>query len=150
MTTGTEQTALPPVKKSVTVPWPPEAAFRRFTVGIAGWWPTATHSVGQADVETVVFEEREGGRVYERIRGGRTEVWGTVLAWDPPRRFVMSWHPGRGPETAQELEVTFSPVEGGTRVDLTHTGWERLPEKPEEMRARYDAGWDPVLAAYGV
>lgn len=136
---------VPPVEKSVRVGLTAEEAFRRFTTGIASWWPMATHSVGQDQAETVVFETRRGGRIYERIRGGETATWGTVLEWDPPRHFAMSWHPGREPDTAQRVDVRFVAQPDGTDVVLVHTGWETLAEGAQEIRESYDRGWVPVL-----
>jgi hypothetical protein len=46
------------------------------------------------------------------------------------------------------VEVTFRPAGVGTRVDLVHTGWERLGGKGARMRAGYDAGWAVVLGRY--
>jgi uncharacterized protein YndB with AHSA1/START domain len=142
------KTEIPPVESVVTVAWDPERAFRRFTEKIAEWWPLETHSMGQEKADTVVFETREGGRVYERSTDGTETTWGTVLAWDPPHRFVMSWHPGREPSTAQELEVAFQPSEGGTRVAVTHTGWEKLGPEGATMQTNYSEGWVFVLDRY--
>jgi len=142
------QIEIPPVVSTVTVAWDPELAFRRFTEEIARWWPLKTHTVGQEKAETVVFETRQGGRVYERSTDGAETPWGTVLAWDPPHRFVMSWHPGREPSTAQELEVAFQPSEAGTRVGVTHTGWNKLGEEGTVQRANYSQGWVVVLDCY--
>jgi hypothetical protein len=44
--------------------------------------------------------------------------------------------------------VRFSAEGSGTRVELVHTGWERLGERAGEVRARYDTGWEPVLGSY--
>lgn len=142
------KTKIPPVESVVTVAWNRELAFQRFTEEIAEWWPLETHSMGQENADTVVFETREGGRVYERSTDGAETTWGTVLEWDPPHRFVMSWHPGREPSTAQELEVAFRPTEGGTRVAVTHTGWEKLGAEGATMQANYSEGWVFVLDRY--
>ena len=73
-----------------------------------------------------------------------------MVAWEPPTRLVLSWYPGRDPESATELEVRFSrEADGTTRVDLEHRGWERLGDERETMRTAYDHGWDTVLARYG-
>lgn len=148
MSEGPNRTQLEAVRKSVNVAIPPEDAFRRFTEEMAIWWPLDTHSVGQADAETVVFEAREGGRILERMSDGRTAEWGTVLVYEPPGRVVFSWHPGRDPDGAQEVEVRFVAMEGGTRVDLVHRGWEILGERAEKLRSEYDRGWDFVLGRY--
>lgn len=136
---------IPPLRRSITVPWSPEAAFRRFTAEIASWWPLKTHSVGQENAETVVFEGRVGGRVFEKTKGGGECTWGTITAWEPPRRLAFTWHPGKPPETSQDVEVRFVPEGSGTRLELTHTGWERLGKAAKGARRAYPLGWTYVL-----
>ena len=136
------------VRKSVMVACPPERAFEVFTREYARWWPFATHSVGELETETVAFEPGVGGRIYERTRAGTEYDWGTVLSWEPPARVVFTWHPGMEPDTAQEVEVTFSAEGRGTRVVLEHRGWEKLPaEQAAEMMKGYNAGWETVFGA---
>ncbi len=139
------EAAITPVRKTLMVPLPPEKAFRLFTADIATWWPLATHSVGESKAETVIIEGRAGGRFYERSSDGKEAVWGEVRVWDPPRRLAYSWHPGRSPDTAQEVELRFSPEAGGTRVELEHRGWEVLGDKAAATRESYDKGWNRVF-----
>ena len=137
------------IRKSIVVSCSVERAFRVFTEEIGTWWPFAHgHSIFGAEAETAVVEGRVGGRVYERSRTGEEAGWGTITAWEPPHRLAMTWHPGRGEETAQELEVCFSPEGGATRVDLVHTGWEHVGARVDETVAGYDKGWDFVLGRY--
>jgi uncharacterized protein YndB with AHSA1/START domain len=136
------------VEKSVTVAVPVERAFHVFTEGIATWWPLRTHAVDTERSDTVVMEGRVGGRLFERTPAGEEHLWGTVTAWEPPHRIVYSWHPGRGEESAQEVEVRFSPEDEGTRVDVRHWGWEKLGDRMTETVASYDEGWDKVIACY--
>src|SRR5215510_11089474 len=110
-----QQTSERVVEKSVTVNVPIDRAFEVFTAEIATWWPLRTHAVDTERSETVVMESHVGGRLYERTPSGEEHVWGTLVAWEPPSRIVYSWHPGRGVETAQEVEVTFSAEGAGTR-----------------------------------
>jgi uncharacterized protein YndB with AHSA1/START domain len=140
--------AIPPVRKSILVPWSVDRAFHRFTAEIADWWPLSTHSVGEARSETVTFESQVGGRLFETLQDGTEAEWGRITAWEPPRRVAFTWYPGRTEETRQEVEVMFRSEGVGTRVELVHTGWERIPEKPREMRDGYDSGWDTVLARF--
>jgi uncharacterized protein YndB with AHSA1/START domain len=133
------------LRKTLEVAAPPERAFALFTEGIAGWWPVRTHSVAEERAETVVFEPGVGGRIYERTLDGDEHLWGTVTAWDPPGRVACTWHPGREPETAQEVEVRFEPLGSGTRVELVHTGWERLGDRAAAQFENYDGGWDFVF-----
>jgi uncharacterized protein YndB with AHSA1/START domain len=144
----TQETSERVVEKSVTVSVPVERAFEVFTAEIGTWWPLRTHAVDTERSETVVMEGRVGGRLYERTPSGEEHVWGTLLAWEPPNRIVYSWHPGRGEETAQEVEITFSPEGDGTRVDIRHYGWEKLGDRLEETIASYNEGWDKVIAVY--
>ncbi|HUO81225.1 MAG TPA: SRPBCC domain-containing protein [Gammaproteobacteria bacterium] len=139
---------LEPIHSTVVVPAPPEAAFRRFTDDIASWWPLASHSVGQEQSQTCVFEARPGGRIYERLRDGSTALWGTVSRCDPPHRLAFSWHPGRAPETAQTVTVSFSREGTGTRLELVHGGWERFGTGADAMHANYARGWDFVLRQF--
>jgi uncharacterized protein YndB with AHSA1/START domain len=143
-----QQTSEVVIEKSVTVAAPVEHAFRVFTDEIHTWWPLQTHAVDTNRSQTVVMEGREGGRLFERTGGGEEHVWGTVLAWDPPNRVGYSWHPGRGQETAQEVEVSFTPAAGGTRVDVRHWGWEKLGDRLAETVTDYNEGWELVLARY--
>ena len=57
----------------------------------------------------------------------------------------MTWHPGREPDTAQEVEVSFTAVPDGTRVDLEHRGWEKRGTAATESREGYRDGWRVVL-----
>jgi uncharacterized protein YndB with AHSA1/START domain len=141
----------PAVERSLTVDVPPEWAFRFFTEKIGDWWPLEDYSTfamarrGRPD--EVVFEPGIGGRVYERL-GDEVAVWGVVNAWDPPNRVAFSWQTNPNWPGDTEVEITFTPELGGTRVRLRHTGWERLGDRAEEARASYAGGWGEVLGHY--
>lgn len=137
-----------PVRKEVFVPVAPEVAFRRFTAEVGHWWPLRTHSVGGEAATAVSFEGHVGGRLYETLADGSEETWGRISVWAPPGRVVFTWHPGRGPEWAQEVEVRFRSAPGGTLVTLEHRGWEVLGSEARETRDRYDSGWEGVLAGF--
>jgi uncharacterized protein YciI len=129
---------LPPIHRQIVVPATPDTAFRVFTDRISSWWPTASHSVHGADA-TAAFRD---GRLIETGPGGESALWGTVLDWQPPRSFRMTWHPGREPAGASTVTVTFAPVgDDATLVTVRHEGWEAL-----ESRTEYRKGWPAVLA----
>jgi uncharacterized protein YndB with AHSA1/START domain len=149
----TTQTEIEPVRKRIAVQAPPERAFAIFTEGIAGWWPLGTHSVGaerdDVSAETVVFEGRVGGRLFERLTDGAEVDWGEVVVWEPPHRVVLTWHPGYADSSvASEIEVRFHAEGGGTRLDFEHRGWERLGERAQRTRDGYESGWDITLGRY--
>jgi uncharacterized protein YndB with AHSA1/START domain len=136
------------IRKSVDVAASVEDAFRVFTERAGSWWPLTTKSVGQEDAVDLVFEPGVDGRVYERLRSGDEHDWGGILAWEPPHRLVFTWHPGRDPETSQEVEVRFSPTDEGARIELEHRGWERVVATADEFPEHYDSGWDEVLGRF--
>jgi hypothetical protein len=134
-----------PVRKSIVVPWGVDAAFRRFTAEFGSWWPMRSHSLGQKEVTTCVFEGREGGKIYEVWRDGRRIEWGEVLTWNPPLSVTFTWHPGQARDVAQQVELRFTAVGKETRLELVHTGWERLGNAARKTRNGYNLGWNYVL-----
>jgi uncharacterized protein YndB with AHSA1/START domain len=135
------------VRKTVTVDCTVEEAFRVFTADAQSWWPAGTHSIYQ-DVKEIVFEEREGGEVYEVSASGEKGHWAKVVTWEPPNRLVLDWNILEREARGTELEVRFVPSGEGTRVELEHRGWENIAESAQEKRNDYDTGWDNVLGVY--
>ena len=141
---------LEPVRKSVTVPLAPAEAFELFTARMASWWPLGQgFSISGPRAMSCAIETRVGGVVYEVRDDGEKFPWGTVLAWEPPDRILLSWHPGKSPEVAQEVEVTFASEGSSTRVELVHRGWQKLGDEAARTRENYEGGWEAVfLGAY--
>jgi uncharacterized protein YndB with AHSA1/START domain len=138
-----------PVVRSIDVDAPVEDAFRVFTDEFGSWWPTQSYSIGIEEVQSASIEPRVGGRVYERWHDGSEFAWGEVLAFEPPHRLVLAWHPSRDPDhPVTEIEVTFEPAGNGTRVVLEHRGWEAYGDRSAEVREQYETGWPVVLAGY--
>ena len=144
MTTSGASAVSVPVVRAVTVRRTPEDAFRLFTADIGAWWPMEEHSVFGATARVAV----EGAEIVERSGEGERSVWAEVVESSPPRRLVLSWHPGTEPAKATRVEVSFLADGEGTRVELTHTGWEALGERAEAARQSYDTGWVLVLERY--
>jgi uncharacterized protein YndB with AHSA1/START domain len=152
----TEQVTANVVRQSVSVPIPPERAFRLFTEEIGTWWPQDSHKLSDGPI-TEVFETREGGRWYELAEDGGECTVGTLLVWEPPARFVMAWQLTPAweyePDTdrATQVEVTFeAQAEGGTRVTLEHRGFESYGEPGGEMRDAVGGkeGWPVLMERY--
>ena len=122
-----------PVLRAAHVRQAPAEAFRLFTDRIGAWWPLPTHGLFGARAGGVSFED--GALVERSVTGGRT-VWAEVLAWEPPDRLVLAWHPGRSDGPRSEVEVRFHPDEHGTRVELVHRGWEAFGEDGAAASAR--------------
>jgi uncharacterized protein YciI/uncharacterized protein YndB with AHSA1/START domain len=137
------QTTVTPVRREVRVACDQATAFELFTAHIGAWWPLARHSV-YGEQASIAFED---GELVERL-GTKADVWGSVLDWDRPRGFRITWHPGQGPERATEVSVSFEADGATTLVRLVHTGWERLGELADAARTEYDSGWPLVLAGF--
>ncbi len=136
----------PAIRTSIDVRRPLDETFRLFTESMDRWWPLASHSVGRRDAASCAMEGRVGGHIFERTRGGDVHVWGTVLVWEPPRRLVCTWHPGRSADQATEVEIGFTAVgDGVTRIDLEHRGWATLGAQATTIQSGYVEGWDFVL-----
>ena len=84
-----------PVQQSVHVDCPVEDAFRLFTESFDAWWPG---------------DESERGAVED----------GSVTTWDPPNRIDFTW----SRHSEQTVLVEFRVEADGTRVTLTHFGWQ--------------------------
>ena len=140
----TEQT-IAPVRKAVTVRQSVEDAFRIFTDHIGSWWPLESHSMSGGEAASCGMDGAVGGHIFEELADGTRLTWGEILAWEPPHRLEFTWQLNRKPEQAQNIEVTFAATEAGTRVELTHSGWEKLGEEAMEVRAGYDSGWEVVF-----
>jgi uncharacterized protein YndB with AHSA1/START domain len=144
-----------PVRRSVFVQAPPERAFEVFTEGFASWWPS-THSIVEGGYDAALIEPVEGGRWYERGKTGEECDWGRVLAYEPPTRVVLSWQLDAeyrfDPDASKagEVEVTFTPEGGGTRVQLEHRGFERRADGGASVAESVggENGWGGLLAIY--
>jgi uncharacterized protein YndB with AHSA1/START domain len=136
-----------PVLASVHVRRSPVDAFRVFTDRIADWWPLPTHGCFGDKAAGLGFDD---GRLVERSADGDLEIWGEVLTWEPPRRFAVTWHPGRPDAPHSVVEVEFRADADGTRVELTHSGWEAYGDRAAEARAAYDGpdAWALVLGLF--
>ncbi|MEM9231476.1 MAG: SRPBCC domain-containing protein [Pseudomonadota bacterium] len=137
-----------PVIKTVDVPCSPDIAFRIFTQDLSHWWPKDKHSVSAmtgAPARSVSLEARAGGTISEVAADGTHHHWGSVSVYDPYRRFGLLWHIGQPVEKATRVDVLFEPTEDGTRVTLTHSGWEVLGGDAAKSRDGYDSGWVHVF-----
>ena len=127
------------IRKTVLVDFAPAEAFELFTARIASWWPVGTHSYGGDAVKDVVLEPRSAAAsTRSPTRASRTGR--RVLAWEPPHRLLLDWQIGEARGT--EVEVRFSP-EGPARASSSSTA---ASSAARSARARYDSGWDVVLA----
>ena len=143
------ETATDPIRKSITVPLDRATAFDLFTKDIDKWWPKDSHSLtasaGKGTASNVRLEPKKGGRVIETKPDGTEADWATITAWKPGEHFAMHWYVGRSPDEATLVDVHFTQTEAGTRVDLTHSGFDVLGAAADTTCAGYTTGWDHVF-----
>ncbi|HEV2240595.1 MAG TPA: SRPBCC domain-containing protein [Streptosporangiaceae bacterium] len=135
-------TTVPPIRREVLVDADPAAAFEVFTEGVGRWWPTEKSVYGPGG--TVAFTDRQ---IVERSADGQRAVWGTVTRWEPPAALSFTWHPGREPDRASHVDITFTAAGAQTLVAVRHSGWEAFDD-PAAARAEYEQGWPLVLGSY--
>ena len=156
-TRGTGSAGFDPnsMRKVVSVQAPQQIGWRVFTEKIGAWWPLAFYKIGKANAVDAVIETHAGGDWYERGDDGSTCQWGSVLAWDPPSRLVLSWDINADwqydPTQKTEIEVLFiADGSNHTRVELEHRHLDRYGARRDEMRAIFDSGgdWGKLLEAF--
>jgi len=154
MATGTDQATT--VRRTITVKASVERAFDVFTAGFDTWWPRG-HHIGKKPLQKAVIEPRIGGRCFGREADGTECQWGTVVAWEAPRRLVIAWQIDPDwqfePDLsrASEVEVLFTPEAGGmTHVALEHRHLERHGSEFEKVRAGVagPGGWGGLLQVF--
>ncbi|MEO5885238.1 MAG: SRPBCC family protein [Candidatus Limnocylindrales bacterium] len=137
-----------PLRLAFDVARPAGHAFAVWTADIGRWWPLDHTTSGEPDL-LVTLEPRLGGRIFERTADGREFDWGEILVWEPPQRFVYSWHLRRSREDATEVEIRFVATAADvTRIEIEHRGWERLGSDGPTWRDRNRGGWATLLPHY--
>jgi len=146
--------AIPPVVKTLRVEAPQERAFETFTAGLPRWWPMGA-AIGKTPLRKVELQCRLGGHWLETDADGVELVIGTILAWEPPHRFVMSWRAHNRAyvhdlQFASELEVRFAAAGvNATDVELMHHKFEAVgPSEGARIRADVERGWPILLKFY--
>jgi uncharacterized protein YndB with AHSA1/START domain len=138
------------VNKSIRVAASQTHAFEVFTARLGRWWPKKA-SVAPGPVQVTLLEPRLGGRWYHLGEDGSETVFGHVLVWEPPERFVASWEINSSwkPDTSVSSEVEvrfFADGPNATRVELEHRKFEALgAEGGAKLRGDVDRGWPGVL-----
>jgi hypothetical protein len=137
-----------PLRLSYEIDCPADHAFEVWTSRLSTWWPKGHSTSGDPDT-TVVLEPRLGGRIFERTSDGREIEWGEITVWSPPSRLGYLWHIGRERTAATDVDLTFVDLgDGRTRLDIVHSGWERLGADGPAYREANTNGWDTLLPHY--
>jgi len=102
-----------------------------FTRELDTWWGRGPRYRFLAPYQgTLVLEPGIGGRLLHMAdaAAGRVFVVGIVEVWEPPHRLALTWRlPNFAPDQATRVSVSFEPAGDGTRVSVTHSGWDAIP-----------------------
>jgi uncharacterized protein YndB with AHSA1/START domain len=156
MTDSNETNETTAVHASIEVHARPERAFEVFTRDFGAFKPPE-HNLLSVPIDQTVVETHVGGHIIDRGTDGSECPWATVLAYDPPDRFVFSWNispywqlePDAGKQS--EVEVTFTALDGDrTRVDIDHRHLDRHGDGWAGVREGVSTkeGWPLYLNRY--
>jgi activator of HSP90 ATPase len=112
-------------------------------ITVSATFPVAAKALCEAWLDSKEHSDFTGGEaVIDPKVGGAHSAWdgyisGRTLQIEPGRRIVQSWRTTEFPKGAKDsaLEIIFTPVSGGTKVTLKHTGI------PKGQGASYKQGW---------
>ena len=97
---------------------------------------------------TVSMEEKDGGHYEERgsFDNSPYVIAGRVVTIQPPRKLILECRVETSPESTwpvyTTMTFTLEKVNGGTKVTLVHSGFEKLPEAyRENMHTGFTYGW---------
>ena len=145
---------------SLRVKATPQHAFEVFTRDIGMWWqPNDLFRFTPRSPGTIALEAGEGGRFTETLTNGKVFEIGRVTRWEPGRRLALTWRQATfAPDQVTQVEVLFEPVDQETRITVTHTGWESVPQDHVARHTfpdgvflhRHAQWWQQLLAACGV
>jgi uncharacterized protein YndB with AHSA1/START domain len=152
----TEDLKPAPVMQSIVVEAPISRAFKVFTEDFGRFKPSE-HNMLAVPIAETVFEPHVGGHLYDRGVDGSECRWARVLAYDPPKRLLLSWDISpqwqieTDPDKTSEWEVRFTAeTENRTRVEIEHRNLERHGEGWEGVRDGVggDQGWPLYLKRF--
>jgi uncharacterized protein YndB with AHSA1/START domain len=131
------------IEKRVTLPCDVATAFALFTERIGEWWPPERRHTGDPNSRIVLSQS---GRFFERASDGREVELGVVREFDAPRRLLLDWYPGTGPEQPTRVEILFTQSGDETVIDVRHSETEASKALFPSRAPRYDASWDLVFS----
>ena len=110
------------IRKTRSVPLPPDAAFELFTTRMGAWWPLDSHALSDT-ASDVRWDDHVGrARSWNSTTDGNEFPWAEITVWDPPRRLALAWHLRPG------------AVDGNHRRRAVRTRRRRLHRAPRARR----------------
>ena len=133
------------IVSEVHISAPPERVFQALIdpQQTMEWWRNETVTIENFNLEPKVGG-RFGYQTKQTVDGvNKFQVQGEVIAYDPPRLLAYTWIANLHEDKTRRTEVRWelTPVSGGTRVKLTHSGL----AKEHKARSGYSGGWPDLL-----
>ena len=132
------------IRRQVSIAAPAEAVWAYVGVPelLSRWWcpPPAVR---------LTFEPYPGGRFEERYDDGQLayRVEGTMLAYEPPRRWAVRRLTPGSPAPADVIEITLREEGRRTRVVLRHAFEGLPPDRRRDMAESFARPWSDALRA---
>jgi len=136
-----------PILKTTHVPLSPTEAFDLFMAQLNDWWPKDRHTNFGPDTQFEI-DARKNGTITEIAPDGTRRIWGRIIGWEPDEYMAFSWFPDGDEDAATIVAVSFTATADGTRLTLTHGGFEILGPMADAVSTSYLIGWDLTLGSY--
>jgi len=119
----------------------PARAFDVFTSEIGAWWqPNMLFPFSRREPGTLAFEPGPEGRLVETYANGDTFEIGRITTWQPGDRLAFTWHQDTfEPGQSTLVDVRFEAVGEETRVTVSHSGWDSIPQEHAARHTMDDA-----------
>ena len=147
------------VMVSLRVAASPGRAFDVFTRDIGLWWRAdGLFAFDTARSGTLSFEPGPGGRLLEIHPDGDDFEIGRITVWEPGHRLALTWRQASfTPDQVTHVDVSFEPVGDETRITVTHSGWDTIPQSHAArhgfplapFQQRQAEHWQALLASLG-
>lgn len=116
---------------SIEIAVPPARLFEIFVGDIDRWWRRGPEYRFFPPWEGEIrFEQNGTTRLVHRDGEdpARRHVIGEVTCWQPGERLSFTFRlPNFTADQETQVDIRFTPTGEGTRLELTHTGWDSLP-----------------------
>jgi len=114
--------SLEPVTFDFDLRCTPAEAFDAFAVHMGDWWD-GQYSADPTTFTGVDIDPRPGGQVLLVHSNGRRDPFGTVLVWEPGRRYAQTSTLAQRADFPSRISVLFAPARSGCRCHFEHGGW---------------------------
>ena len=119
----------------VDIKSPRERVWKAITNETNAWWLPDFHMLGEGSV--VTFDTQAGGGLVERIEGGGSLLWYTVL-WNQPDQFTLylvgHTAPQWGGPNTSILQLTVEAREEGSVLKVTDSRFGHIDEAAKQLR----------------